>query len=139
MFTRSDYLENKCTHAEYYGQFVTQLIKDGLIVRFGEEWLISAYKFDQHFNNIPLNNWGYYSNRDKFKEFGDFYSLAGAVCVEKETARQIVFESNNIMVNGYKIRFNSMWNEWQVSHDDIGANLFLSGSFSDCCEFAEKG
>lgn len=139
MFTRSDYLENKCTHSEYYGQFVTQLIKDGLIVRFGEDWLISAYKFDQHFNNISLNNWGYYSNHNKFKEFGDSYSLAGAVCIEKEAARQIVIESNNIIVNGYKIRFNSMWNEWQVSHNDIGANLFLSDSFSDCCEFAEKG
>ena len=139
MFTRSDYLENKCTHSEYYGQFVNQLIKNSLVVRFTEEGLIEAYKQDEHFNNIPLNKWGYYSNHKKFEEFGDFYSPAGAVCIEKEAALQIVAESNNIMVNGYKIRFNSMWDEWQVSHEDIGANLFLSKNFNHCKEFAEKG
>lgn len=139
MFTRSDYLENKCSHSEYYGQFVTQLIKDSLVVRFTEEGLIEAYKQDEHFNNIPLNKWGYYSNHKKFKEFGDFYSLAGAVCIEKEAARQIVTESNNIKVNGYKIRFNSMWNEWQTSHDGIGANLCNSKDFNVCVEYAEKG
>lgn len=139
MFTRSDYLDNKCSHSEYYGQFVNQLIKDSLVLRFGEEKLIDSYKEDENFNNIPLGNWGYYSNHKKFKEFGDFYSLAGAVCIEKEAARQIVAESNKIMINGYKIRFNSIWDEWQVSHDNIGANLFLSKNFSHCKEFAEKG
>lgn len=139
MFTRSDYLEHKCSHSEYYSQFVTQLIKDSLVVRFTEEGLIEAYKQDEHFNSIPLNKWGYYSNHNEFKKFGDFYSLTGAVCIEKEAALQIVKESKNIMVNGYKIRFNSFWDEWQVSHDDIGANLCNSKDFKVCFEHAIKG
>jgi len=47
--------------------------------------------------------------------------------------------NKSMIVNGYKIRFNSMWDEWQVSHDNIGANLFRSKNFNHCKEFAEKG
>lgn len=96
MFTRQDYLSGKCSHSDYYGQFITPQIIANIKTRFGVSSLLSAFKEDQHFNNIPLYKWGYYNNGAKFKELGDFWSIAGAVCVEKEAARQIV-ESFNVM------------------------------------------
>lgn len=41
-------------------------------------------------------------------------------------------------VNGYKIRFNPLWNEWQVSHPEIGP----CGEFeteAEAIEHARKG
>lgn len=49
------------------------------------------------------------------------------------------YNNPNIRVNGYKIRFNEFWDEWQVSHDDIGANLCNSKDFNVCFEYAMKG
>lgn len=49
------------------------------------------------------------------------------------------YNKTGVKINGYQVRFNSMWDEWQVSHDEIGANLFRSNSFNDCNEFAQKG
>lgn len=42
------------------------------------------------------------------------------------------------VVNGYRIRFNPLWKEWQVSHDEIGP----CGEFqteAEAIEVAEKG
>jgi hypothetical protein len=41
-------------------------------------------------------------------------------------------------INGYKLLFNSFWNMWHVSHDEIG----FCGSFTneqDAVEYCEKG
>jgi len=43
-----------------------------------------------------------------------------------------------IIVNGYKIRFNSLFNEYQTSHDEIG----LCESFKtliEAIEYCRKG
>ena len=89
-FTRKDYMSNKCTHEEYYGQLVTQSIKDH-VARAIPQGL--AKSTDPHFNDIPLATWdriGAYSvPSGEFKKLGDFRTAAGVVCVLKEAARQI--------------------------------------------------
>ena len=89
-FTRKDYMSDKCTHAEYYGQLVTQGMKDH-IVRAIPQAL--AKSVDPVFNDIPLSTWDRlgmaYSLRDEFKALGDIKSDAGMVCVLKEAARQV--------------------------------------------------
>ena len=89
-FTRKDYMSDKCTHEEYYGQLVTQGMKDH-IARAIPQGL--ARSTDPHFNDIPLPTWDRlgmaYSLRDEFKALGDIKSAAGMVCVLKEAARQV--------------------------------------------------
>lgn len=90
-FRRSDYLSGACTHREYYAQFVTDYIKTQLVARMpAERWKESTC---EHFNDIPLLWWDRNSiiatDADaKFRELGDYPTLAGRVCILKEAARQ---------------------------------------------------
>ena len=92
MFTRQDYMSNKCSHREYYAQFVTPYIKAVVLKRFPR----IAESTDEHFNDTPLAHWDALSNTLKshlaLPEYGDgkkYYSLGSAVCILKEAARQI--------------------------------------------------
>ena len=90
IYTRKDYMTNKCTHEEYYGQLVTQVMKDHIARAIPQSLARST---DPHFNDIPLSTWDrlgmMYGLRSEFKELGDFRSKAGIVCVLKEAARQV--------------------------------------------------
>ena len=98
MFTRKDYvIDGKCTHQQYYAQFVTGEIKMIVVLNFGLDTLKEAYQEDRTFNTIPLHRWdslGIFLNvpimHDKFKQHQDFISQASIVCVLKEAARQVV-------------------------------------------------
>ena len=90
IYTRKDYMTDKCTHAEYYGQVVTQVMKDHIARAIPQSLARST---DPHFNDIPLSTWDrlgmVYSLRAEFEELGDFRSKAGIVCVLKEAAQQV--------------------------------------------------
>ena len=98
MFTHKDYvIDGKCTHQQYYAQFVTGEIKMMVVLNFGLDTLKQAYQEDRTFNTIPLRRWdllGIFLNvptmHDKFKQHQDFISQASIVCVLKEAARQVV-------------------------------------------------
>ena len=94
-FTRKDYMTDKCTHAEYYGQLVTQGMKEHVARALPQSLARST---DPHFNDIPLATWDrigsvYRGLGPEFKKLGDFMSSAGLVCVLKEAARQVKEES----------------------------------------------
>ena len=90
IYTRKDYMTNRCTHAEYYGQLVTQAMKDHIVRSIPQALAKST---DPVFNDIPLSTWDRlgmaYSLRSEFKALGDIKSDAGMVCVLKEAARQV--------------------------------------------------
>ena len=90
IYTRKDYMSNKCTHEEYYGQLVTQGMKDHIVRAIPQALAKST---DPVFNDIPLATWDrlgmVYSLRAEFEELCDFRSKAGIVCVLKEAAQQV--------------------------------------------------
>ena len=90
IYTRKDYMTNKCTHEEYYGQLVTQGMKNHVVRAIPQALAKST---DPVFNDIPLSTWDrlgmVYNLRDEFKALGDIKSAAGMVCVLKEAARQV--------------------------------------------------
>jgi len=100
MHTRKDYLNENCTHEQYYDQFVTNDVKNLVLNHFGCEKLKKSYLKDKNLNNIPLQLWdnlAFSLNFDnKFKEFGDFPSLAGKICILKNAARQIILENKEV-------------------------------------------
>ena len=92
MFTRKQYMNDECSHREYYAQLVSDHIRDSVLRRFGLERIRNSLKEDQHLNNIPLHLWDSLADCvsfSKYEELGDFETLAGCVCALKEAARQV--------------------------------------------------
>ena len=99
------------SHREYYAQFVTDEIKKLVLRTIGKDRIIKST--DEHLNDIQMKLWDSMAGATmrgseviwfapcaissimavKFKDVGDGYSLANAVCVLKEAAKQIK-ESN---------------------------------------------
>ena len=97
MYSRQDYLSGECTHSQYYSQFVTPYLKRKTLQLFG--FRIDP-ESDPHLNKIPLECWDDLSTLvggKKFKELGDFRTLAGCVCVLKESARQAFAEQECVV------------------------------------------
>lgn len=101
LFTRTDYINKKCTQAEYYGQFVTTGVMALTGQYFSRAQLVEAVKSDEHLNTIPLSKWDalgrvFMNNSlglsDLMKERGDFITQAALVCIGKAAAKKIVME-----------------------------------------------
>ena len=95
-FTRKQYIDGECTHDQYYDQFVTQDLKNIVLRSIPEKQII--WSKDESFNDIPLRSWDWMAKLNpvepkKFKELGDFTTLAGQVSALKAAARQIREES----------------------------------------------
>ena len=109
-FTRKDYLAKRCSHREYYGQFVNDGVKGVVLRSIGRKAILAST--DENFNDIPLHRWdslaGYYqrvchSGKFELTHSALFYccgrsiceagsggvSANDLVCVAKEAARQI--------------------------------------------------
>jgi len=90
-YTREDYLADRCTHREYYAQFVTEEMKARLLRYLGIERLLASK--DEHLNDIPLRTWDLfiaYPLAISLKSVGDYSTIAGNVCIAKEAARQLI-------------------------------------------------
>jgi len=94
MYTRKDYLNGLCTHKQYYAQFVTPQVRNAVLTRIGRERLVASD--DEHLNDISLQTWDSLPQpaSGKLRELGDFITKAGAVCIYKEAARQILAEGD---------------------------------------------
>jgi hypothetical protein len=51
-FTRQDYMNNKCSHRDYFAQLITGAIKTYVRTKYKRETLIACYKLDKHLNNL---------------------------------------------------------------------------------------
>lgn len=102
-YSRNDYMDVKCTHREYYSQFVDKNVKSLVLSMFNVNQLVN------HFNSeigkqgyIDLKQWdklaGGYDTKLKINmliKAVDYVSLAAAICILKEAAKQIVESHNN--------------------------------------------
>ena len=98
MKTRTQYMNHECSHAEYYGQFLTPAIVEAVKSRIGVDRIKQSE--DEHFNDIPLAMWDAFLSHPAFqlherlKGVGDGWSLSGVVCVAKTAARKIKEQAN---------------------------------------------
>jgi hypothetical protein len=102
-------MHKRCTHREYYGQFVNDGVISAVVRTIGARKILAST--DPHLNDIPLHRWDAlagYSNRqysreherftggllmhlvgrDLSKANGGGVSPSDLVCVAKEAARQ---------------------------------------------------
>ena len=99
MYTRNQYMTNKCTYNQYYNQFVTEVIKNAVSRHFTAAKLAKAYDKDEYFNNIPFQSWdklAYYCETTDMKKMyataGEYVTKAVAVCTLKQAAKHVVYE-----------------------------------------------
>lgn len=93
MITRKEYMSGSATHAEYYGQFVTDMTKKAVSAYIGMEKLRAST--DEHMNDIPLKLWDsapVYTIQGAFEKCGDFFTLSAKVCIAKQAARMVLNE-----------------------------------------------
>ncbi len=96
MITRKEYLATggRAIHRAYYSQFITSTHKDRILRNIGLDKLQQSN--DHYFNDIPLELWDKISlpvpaeSAKLLKDCDDFPTLAGAVCIMKECARQMI-------------------------------------------------
>lgn len=92
-FSRQDYLDKRCTHEEYYTQYVTKGVLSTVARVISTDRIKKST--DEHFNDIPLYHWDTVlipcpaNVAWAMRHRGDFSTLAGMVCIAKEAARQI--------------------------------------------------
>ncbi len=95
-FSHEDYINKKCTHREYYAQFVTKGIKVMVESRIGLQRILNSK--DEHLNDIPLAEWDRLAGcrMSGSQLIGtptpriDDGSLSSAVCTFKEAAKQLI-------------------------------------------------
>lgn len=89
MHTRQDYMDKKCTHQEYYSQFVDYDVIIAVLEYIGEKNIIKSK--DEHFNDIPLKKWDNLGllNLELLKKHNETPSLATNCCIGKAAARMI--------------------------------------------------
>lgn len=91
MKTREQYLNDECSHRDYYSQFVPDGWPEAISLMVGKKRLMKAVD-DESLNSIPLSAWG--STRaplgasQLMEKAGDYLTLSGIVCINKEAARQ---------------------------------------------------
>lgn len=107
MFTRADYMNNKCTHEEYYEQIAEGCNAESVIINhFTINELDQMYTRDKYLNWVPENKRigrGFFSESLPtwdalgkclcyvgWSHFGDCDSYAGRVCVLKAAVRVIL-------------------------------------------------
>jgi hypothetical protein len=95
-FSRADYLNSKCTHREYYSQFVTNRERSMVKQFIGIDRIKAALaEGDEHLNTIPLAQWDRLSvpvgadASQLLRLAGDYPTQAGANCILKEAAKQL--------------------------------------------------
>lgn len=94
LIPRSRYMNKEVTYHEYYGQFVTDAIKDRVVNAIGLARIVGST--DEHFNDIPLKEWDalhdtivLLAGRHIAAANGGGLSLSDTGCVAKTAARQV--------------------------------------------------
>jgi len=106
--SRDDYMNKRCTHREYYAQFVNSWTKSVVVMRIGIDRLVNSS--DEHLNDIPLEKWDSCRLMRNIKHTPDGemvrMSLAEGVCIGKEAARQILDEYSLISLKEFLEKYD---------------------------------
>jgi hypothetical protein len=96
MKTRKEYLNNECTHRQYYAEFVQPYVLAAISARFTNAELAKALSEDEHFNTIPLPVWDSLGDQIRYsplfdiaKQKGEAITKSTLCCIVKEGAKQL--------------------------------------------------
>lgn len=89
-------------------------------------------KINQHSAKILFNN-----QVELFGEYGDKSEALIEDYSDLDQFEKFFIETDTFKVGVYKIRFNELFDSWQVSHDEAG--VFDFKKIDDAIDFADKG
>jgi hypothetical protein len=100
MKTKEQYRNKKCTHREYYAQFVTPRVKRIVKDRFGIEQLVNTPD-QENLNTLNLSTWDGlvpllwmdFTICSLLKSANEWRTLGSGVCILKEAAKQLIEEA----------------------------------------------
>lgn len=140
IFTRKQYMNRECSHHTYYSQPITEQTKRAILNVFPIGILIQSAQLDSSFNTklTPLKKWDliptYKDSRiwDSMESVG--YSKSDSVCILKAAAKNLVWESGNIIHPNASGTLNFM------SEDDseCPANIFEGEGRSKVIRLCER-
>lgn len=104
-FTRNDYMSNRCSHAEYYGQFDSPSIRNAILRVIPVSDLMTST--DPYMNDIRLSRWDSIRlDRETLRNLtianghpngtSLVYSKSDIVCLTKAIASRMVSELYNL-------------------------------------------
>lgn len=104
-FTRNDYMSNRCSHAEYYGQFDSPAVRNAILRVIPMSDLMASR--DPYMNDIKLSRWDSIRlDRETLRNLtianghptgtSLVYSKSDIVCLTKTIASRMVSEINNL-------------------------------------------
>lgn len=84
MYTHKDYMDKKCSHHEYFSQFITNELKWAVNSNIGIEVIKAST--DKHFNDISLKRWdGLFDNSHHVSARGkNIHSTHGVAFMKKK-------------------------------------------------------
>jgi len=92
LFTRQDYMDDKCTHDQYYAQFINAAGIE--MVKKSKAFKCVLKSGSKDLSTAPVAEWDLIGTAGEavnlMKTLGDNWSLAGAVCINKAIARQLL-------------------------------------------------
>jgi hypothetical protein len=92
LFTRQDYMADKCTHEQYYAQFINAAGIE--MVKKSQAYKTLIKKGSKDVSMVEVGVWDLIGTAGEsvnlMKTLGDNWSLAGAVCINKAIARQLL-------------------------------------------------
>jgi hypothetical protein len=92
LFTRQDYMADKCTHEQYYAQFINAAGIE--MVKKSQAYKTLIKKGSKDVSLVEVGVWDLIGTAGEavnlMKTLGDNWSLAGAVCINKAIARQLL-------------------------------------------------
>lgn len=97
MYTRQDYLNHKCTHREYFAQFVNVMQKRIITEQWTPKKLARSWENDEAFNTrlTSIAQWDRLpcpTDHRLLDAAGEHSTPSTLVCILKEAAKQIVDE-----------------------------------------------
>lgn len=98
LITRTQYLNGRCSHQQYYAQFLTQAVFQKVLQNVPFERIAASR--DPHFSDISLGLWQIQVpalSATLMREAEDVPTVAGAVCLAKAAARALL-EYNSLPV-----------------------------------------
>lgn len=92
LFTRQDYMADKCTHEQYYAQFINDAGIE--MVKNSKAFKTLIKKGSKDVSTVEVGVWDCIGTAGEaanlLKTLGDNWSLSAAVCINKAIARQLL-------------------------------------------------
>lgn len=92
LFTRQDYMADKCTHEQYYAQFINDAGIE--MVKKSQAYKTLIKKGTKDVSKVEAEVWDRIGTAGEaanlLKQLGDFWTLSAAICINKAIARQLL-------------------------------------------------